>query len=220
MAQVLETRCGLQATRRQYWIFGVYSVVAIAAAAYGRAQGEGSLNIVPILLLLSPWLLGVALIAFDRPGPLRNWMAPLLLSLFYPIATLWYDAAALSDWARFGHAPPWFLTAALNVTCLGGFAIYLRSLYPRRCPACERRALIPLLRLSKQEKETRKTRWCACCGAKRWRDDRGQWQPESSPTWVDPEKTPEEIPATQCATASGIPRVVGGMKQTHPVSAR
>lgn len=206
MAHPLETRCGLQTTPRQGAIFGLYSAASIAAAVYAPRYGAGGINVVPVLQLLSPWLLGVALIVFDRPGPLRNWMAPLLLSLFYPTAALCYDAAALADWARFGHAPPWFVPAALNVTCLGGFAIYLHSMYPKRCPTCDRRALIPLLRLGTREKRTSKTRWCACCGAKLWRDDRGQWQPERRRTWLDSEKageeTPADPPASKCAAGS------------------
>lgn len=198
MAQILETRSGLQATPRQCWIFGLYAAVVMTATVFVPKQGTGSLNSVPMLQLLSPWLLGLALIVFDRPGPLRNWLAPLLLSLFYPIAALWYDAASIADWARFGHPPQWIFAAALNVICLGGFAIYLRSLYPTRCPECDRRALIPLLRLGKQEKRTNRTRWCACCGVQLWRGDSSEWQRERRQTWLTSDETPVDRTAPHC----------------------
>lgn len=187
MDQNNATSRGLRPTRRQWCIFGAYTSTVVAVASFARvveARG-GGWTIVPAALLLSPWLLGILIIAFDRPGPLRNWMGPVLLSLFYPGVALWYDVASLAEWVRFGQYPAWAFAVFLNVVFLGGFTAYIVSMGPRRCPRCSRRALIPLLRLGKQEQRTAKTRWCAACGAQLWRDLEGQWRPERRKTWLD-----------------------------------
>lgn len=180
MDQPTDPKLELTPTARQCWIFGLYAatMLFLCTMVMVLRQRTGGYNVLPLLLLLAPWFLGCFVVLLDRPGLLRNWLGPLLLSLFYPCLALWYDGAALVRWVQLGQPPVWAFAAVLNALLLGGFLVYLSAVYPKRCPDCGQRSLVPLLRLGKQEKQARKTRWCASCGAKLSKDDEGHWQHE------------------------------------------
>ena len=185
---------GLKTTKRQLWILLLFAVlwILIYAKLTEIHQRTGLINAKPLAVLYTPWLLGVLVILIDRPGPVRNWLGPLLISVFYPTLCLWYDFDASSKWMHHGTAPTWFLLIPMNILVFGGFAVYLARMSPKRCPTCERRALIPLLRLLKQDRRTVNTHWCAACGAKLWKDQEGQWQREKRRTYLDNATVPAD----------------------------
>lgn len=134
-------------------------------------------------LLISPWLLAALVLVFDRPGPLKYWLAPLSLSLLGPILALCYDLNAAASWTANGTPPRILLTVAVNAFFIGSFLVYLRHAGPTTCPTCSRRALVPLYSVSGTTPRTSSTRWCAACGVRLWRRDRGEsWQPERRKT--------------------------------------
>jgi len=180
MDQAADLNRGLATTSRQRRIFALYAVtmLVLCSGAIALRQRAGGYNLLPLLLLFAPWLLGVLVVLLDRPGPLRNWMGPLLVSLFYPCIALWYDGAALVAWFRLGHAPAWAFAVPFNALLLGGFLAYLTRVYPRRCPDCGQRSLVPFVRLGKKDGRTRQTRGCASCGVHLCKDDQGRWQHE------------------------------------------
>lgn len=203
MDQNTEHPYGLRPTRRHGAILALYlALVSIALVPFSAlARVTGGTNTPFLVALLLPWLLGVLIVMFDRPGPVRNWAGPLLLSLFYPTLALSYDWAIVVQWARFGNPPDLRITLVGNVLLLGGFSWYVASMLPRRCPACGQRSLIPLLRLGSQERRTSKTRWCASCGGKYWKDREGAWQKERRKTWLD---TARERPGVDATTGGAV----------------
>jgi hypothetical protein len=130
-------------------------------------------------ILVSPWLLASLTLLFDRPGPLKHWLAPMLLSCMGPALALSYDLAVLAELSDGGTPPrmgPLFL---VNVFFLTSFAYYVRHVGPTRCPSCSRRTFIPVYHLWGTSPRTRMTRWCAACGAAYWRvSRRSAWAPE------------------------------------------
>jgi hypothetical protein len=190
---------GLKPTRRHGLIFLLY--VAIAVVAFVKLleieRRTGLVHALPLAALYSPWLLGLLIIGLDRPGPVRNWLGPLVLSLFYPALGLWYVWDAATAWVRFGRPPAWHVVVPITVIVLTGFAAFLVRMYPRGCPKCEERSLIPLTRLIKEEKRSAKTWWCASCGAKLWKDREGQWQKERRKTWLDAAEAADAAPAQE-----------------------
>ena len=205
MDQNTESPSGLLPTRRHGAILALYlallSAVLIPFSALVRVIGEA--NTTFLVALLSPWLLGTLIVVFDRPGPVRNWAGPLLLSLFYPTLALSYDWVIVAQWVRSGSPPDLRVPLVGNVLLLGGFSMYAASMLPRRCPACNHRSLIPLLRLWRKERRTAKTRWCASCGGKYWKDRKGVWQEERRRTWLD---TARECPRVEAITTGAIRR--------------
>jgi hypothetical protein len=185
-----DRRNGLRPTRRHFGIavcFVLLSWFGYACLCELRRQ-TGLIQPLAVSILYSPWLLGFLIILLDRRGPLRNWFAPMLISLFYPVMGFCYDWSAYSAWMRFGVSPSWGVLIPTNVVLVFGFAFFLLQMYPRRCPRCEQRSLIPLLRLFVQEKRSAKTHWCASCGEKLWKDREGHWQKERRWTWLDAEE--------------------------------
>jgi hypothetical protein len=175
--------------------------VGLSALAFSNLtqieRRTGLVQAVPLAALYTPWLAGLLIILLDRRGPVRNWLGPLLISLFYPALGFWYDSLALEAWVREGTRPAWVFLVPVNGVLIFGFAMYLAKMYPKHCPRCQRRSLIALLRLFGQEKRTAKTYWCASCGAKLWKDREGRWQNERRRTWLDTAEVP--------AAAAGSP---------------
>jgi hypothetical protein len=178
---------GLKPTRRQGRIVLLFLVLLCLIFVRFSAieRRTGLFPAVPVAVLCSPWLAGLLLILLDRPGPVRNWLGPLFVSLFYPALCFYHDWNAVNAWLRRGTPPNWSFSITLNAVLLGGFAVYLARMAPRHCPRCRRRSLIPLQRLTRQEKRSVKTHWCAACGATLWKDREGRWQPERRRTWLD-----------------------------------
>jgi hypothetical protein len=160
---------------------------------------------VATVLLGSPWLLGLLVMAFDRPGPLRNWVISSLLVLFSPALALHYDWTLARDYCQVGSLPSPLLILSLNLFFLGSYAVYWRAMGPQPCPSCHRRSLIPLMHLWGQTPRTSKTRWCASCGSLFWRIGAGPWQKERRRTWLDKPVDPfaglDDTAATEASVA-------------------
>jgi hypothetical protein len=203
MDQNTEHPYGLLPTRRHGAILALFLALLSAALIPFSAlvRVSGGANTPFLVALLVPWLLGTLIVMFDRPGPVRNWAGPLLISLFYPTLALSYDWAIVAQWVRSGSPPDLRVALVGNVALLGGFSLYAASMLPRRCPACGQRGLIPLLRLWRQERRTSKTRWCASCKGMYWRDRGGVWREERRKTWLD---TARERPGVEGTTSGAV----------------
>lgn len=150
------------------------------------------------LLMISPWIMGMMIMIFDRQGPGRNWLGPVVHSLFYPIALVVYDSVVLERWMRTGSLSTPFIAATVNILLVGCWVFFCHYLWPRRCPTCNRRGLVPLMPLVWQEKRSNSTHWCAACGSQFWKNAR-TWEPERRRTWWNPgapgSRTPHEATA-------------------------
>jgi predicted RNA-binding Zn-ribbon protein involved in translation (DUF1610 family) len=153
------------------------------------------------VLLLSPWVLGGLVAAFDRPGPLRNWTVVVLLFLFFPALAVGLDLTlALQGWRTGTWLAPW-AALVFNLAVVGPTLIFFRRMAPRRCPACGRTTVIPLLRIADQSRRVQRTYACSACGRLFWRDCRGGWQVERRRTWLSrPE--PLDLSDSEALTAS------------------
>ncbi|MDR3634593.1 MAG: hypothetical protein P4L84_12375 [Isosphaeraceae bacterium] len=178
---------GLRPTSRQGAIFGLYVCLFLVVDGVIVASHRviGGVNVLPLIFMFCLWLLGLLIVLLDRPGPVRNWAGPFLVSLSCPYVALWYDGEAILHWARSAPLPPWHHIVLINGLLLGGFGVYFVRMYPRSCPSCGLRSLIPLLRLTRVEKRLSRTRWCASCGETLWKDAEGRWQKERRRTWVE-----------------------------------
>ena len=178
---------GLRPNARHGLIFGFYLglFLLVDCLILATHRAIGGVNVLPLIFMFCIWLLGVLIVLLDRPGPVRNWAGPFLLSLTCPYVALWYDAEVTLHWARSFPVPPWYQLVAVNGLLLGGFALYCRRMYPRTCPSCGLRSLIPLVRLTRPEKRLTRTSWCASCGETHWKDAEGAWQKERRRTWID-----------------------------------
>ena len=177
----------LQPKSRYGVIFGLYLCLfllinSVLLATHRAVRG---VNVLPLAFLFCMWLFGLLIVLLDRPGPVRNWAGPFLLSLCCPYVAFWYDSEAALYWVLLSRTPAWPQLLTINVLLLGGFAVYFRRMYPKCCPNCSRRSLIPLLRLTRTEKRLARTRWCASCGETHWGDAEGNWHKERRRTWVD-----------------------------------
>jgi hypothetical protein len=162
------------------------------------------------ILLISPPLLALLVMIIERPGPLKNWCVSFLNLLFFPALVLNHDVQSLLDYVHRGTAPALLPMLVLNGMVFAYVLVYRGRLVPNRCPACQRRALIPLMRLFKNEKRSSNTCWCASCGGKFWKDKEGAWRPERRKTWIDVAEQP--APTQTPTPAIGRPRV---LEPTH-----
>src|SRR3954468_18081177 len=80
---------GLRLTLRHMMILVVY--VALSSALFRRAAPE----ILTLLVPMSPPLLALLVLLFERPSPAKYWLVGLLASLFFPSLVVWCD---LSTW--------------------------------------------------------------------------------------------------------------------------
>jgi hypothetical protein len=195
MGQVQSRNGGFRITGRYLLILYVYLVILLRVIVPGlRALSPaGTWHIGLATLLVSLPLLASLVVAFDRPGPLKNWAVSFLIFLLYPAIALNHDLAALSDYLARGTRPALWTTLLLNLAIIPPSVFYARRLVPRACPGCRRRTLIPLMRLFKEEERSAKTCWCASCGGKYWKDQEGNWRVERRRTWMDgPQKAPAQ----------------------------
>jgi hypothetical protein len=163
--------------------FAVLLGILVPVVRYYGSSGmiNGSL----VILLASPWLLGILVLLVERKGPVKYWAAPLLLSLTAPALALSHDWVIADVWRRTGSVPNAMVSLLVNALLIGTFSLFFASMYPGCCPRCGHRSLIPLLRLWGRGSRTSKTRWCGHCGAQYWRNREGLWQKERRSTWVD-----------------------------------
>src|SRR5260370_32255554 len=88
---------GLRITLRDLLIAVAYSGVMSALEA-NLLKGPGPdpyQTSARVLLLLSPWVLCGLIVVFERPGPLKDWLAACLLFSFYPPLVPYHDVAVV-----------------------------------------------------------------------------------------------------------------------------
>lgn len=178
---------GLRPTARHRAVVALYlcSFLFVGVVILATRRTIGGANVLPLVFMFCLWLLGLVFVLFDQPGPVRNWAGPFVLSLSCPYVALWYDIEVLLRWMLHSSLPPWRYVLLINGLLLGGFALYFSRMYPRCCPKCGLRSLIPLLRLTRPEKRLSRTLWCASCGETLWKDGDGEWQKERRKTWLE-----------------------------------
>jgi hypothetical protein len=137
------------------------------------------------LLVGAPWLLGTLILLLDHRSPVKFWAAPLLLSLMSPALAFCHDWLTYQNWLQFHTQPNVVVTFVINMALIGGFTVYLTTMCPVRCPECLSWTMIPLRGLRGSTQRMIKTRWCASCGAKYWRNSAGEWKEERRRTWLD-----------------------------------
>jgi hypothetical protein len=190
-------------------------------APVARALGaRGVLNPPLLLLVTSPWVLGLLVLALERKSPVKFWAAPLLLSLIVPALAIIGDWLVVANWGQMNTTPHLLVTFAVNILLLGTFTFYVAGMSPRRCPECRSWAMIPVRSYWEPAARTPNTRWCASCGAKYWRTSEGEWKQERRRTWLDlhwKERSPgagrEERPFDTDSRI--IAPVVGSRARTH-----
>jgi hypothetical protein len=163
-------------TPRQAWIFSV-TLTGLALASTLQVSWV-------FLLLIFPWILGITVMIFDREGPVRNWLGPVIHSVFYPLALVRYNAIVVQEWMKTGSFPQPAIVVFVNAALLGTFLLFVHYLWPRRCPVCKDNKLLPLVPLVFREPRSNSTRWCASCGKQFWKSH-GLWEPERRTTWWD-----------------------------------
>jgi hypothetical protein len=163
-------------TPRQRWI-GLLSLLFLAVVS--RLPGSWT-----FLLLISPWMVGMMIMVFDRKGPVRNWLGATVHSAFYPLALIVYNGAIVEHWRRSGTLSHPVTVVLLNLLLLSCFAFFAHCFWPRRCLSCGQRSLIPLMPFAFREQRSNSTHWCASCGVQYWKKD-GQWVVERRKTWWD-----------------------------------
>jgi hypothetical protein len=191
--------------------FGIILGLLVPVARY--LDHSGLVNPALLILVLSPWILGVLVLAVERKGPVKYWAAPLLLSFTAPALAVYHDLAVVDGWLRYGTSANNVVTLALNFILVGSFTLFLVAMRPESCPECGRRALIPLLRVWIRQKRTARTHWCGRCGAKFWKDSQGTWQNERRKTWVDELESEQ---ANALATSENHAGGAGGLSPYGP----
>jgi hypothetical protein len=148
---------GLRLTLRHLMILVVYFAVLFALIA--PLERGGHYGLMSFLLPLTPPLLALLVVVFERPGPAKFWFAGVLVSLAFPAFVAWADLIGLFAWTA-GVAPGegWVVLVVLNLFGLASLAWFARRL-PRRCPGCGLKAFLPL-----GGRFPRVLWWCASCG--------------------------------------------------------
>jgi ribosomal protein S27AE len=155
---------GLRPTLRHLMILVVHFALLFSLVA-PLIRG-GTYGVITILLPLSPPLLAVLVLAFDRPGLAKYWLVGLLGSLFQPSLMVWFDLIAVLAFDQGSRPVGAFLLLLLVMNSIGLWSIVrVVKRLPRRCPDCGLRSLLPL------GNQSSRFHWCASCGY-RERDDR------------------------------------------------
>jgi hypothetical protein len=181
------------------------AMIAVLLTAELGTSGAGITRLVFLIVTVLPWLIG-GIILTAPEGPLKNWAIKLILSLSFS-AILCYAAVILARMAEFVGASPVVCSGPFVALPMAWYLYFVVRMSPRRCPACERRSLIPLLRLASHDKRSANTRWCAGCGGEYWKDRTGTWRKERRVTWHDRESglaPPAPTPADGQAIATPI----------------
>jgi hypothetical protein len=133
-------------------VLAVALLSALVRLIHGGIHGGLS-----ILLAMSPPLLSMLVLVFERPSPAKYWRAGVLISLFLPALAVSLDVLAAGYWWFVGERP-----GILVLLCLANVVgvvalIRVAWLLPRRCPKCGLRTWLPLGRRSAP------LLWCASC---------------------------------------------------------
>ncbi len=188
--------------RHQMMLVAYFAVLSSVLAPVLNRPGPGAaLGVLRVVLLGSPWILGGLVVAFERRGPLRDYVVAGLLFSFYPALMLFLDVSAAVEAARSGVVPRSGGLALFNALMLGASVVFYGRMRPAPCPDCGRRGLVPLMRLVGQSGRFGNTRWCASCGGQYWRDRAGVYRAERRKTWV-PAPSPASEPVREVATPS------------------
>ena len=141
---------GLHPTLRHLMILVVYFALVFALAAPLLRAGEAAQ--LTLLLPLTPPLLALLVLMFDRPGPVKYWLVGLIASPTLLGFVAWLDFLAVAMGTH-GLDRVFPLLVLLNVLALSSLVLVFKRL-PKRCPECGKRSMLPLAQL----------RWCASCG--------------------------------------------------------
>jgi hypothetical protein len=148
---------GLRPTLRQLLILVLF--FALVSAVMVPPLKSGSYLIASFVLPFTLPILAVLILLFDRRGPIKFWLVGLLASLFLPAVVVWVDAMVAI--ALGPQITQWSVSSAQGIVILVilnslGISVLfrVRRYWPRRCPECRSRALLPLGRVQ----------WCAACG--------------------------------------------------------
>ncbi len=148
---------GLRPTLRHLMILVVHFALLSALV---RLLGGGLYGGLIIVLALSPPLLSLLVLVFDRPSPAKYWLAGLLASLFLPFLAISLDVLAASSWWYFQENGA-RLVILLSTNAAGVISLIRAAWrFPRRCPECGVLAWLPLGRRSAA------LLWCAACGSR------------------------------------------------------
>jgi hypothetical protein len=178
---------GLRFRLRHLLIVVTYFAIllGILVPVLWQLRSLGLVNPALVILVVSPWLLGLLVLVVERRGPVKYWAAPLLLSLTSPALAAAHDWVIVDNWRQTGVIPNALVTLTLNAVLIGSFSVFFLSMLPDSCPRCGHRSLIPLLHFWGRARRTPTTRWCGSCGAQYWRARNGVWQKERRATWID-----------------------------------
>ncbi len=168
------------------WVY--LASVSVLLTTELSTSGARITRLLFLLVMVLPWVIG-AIILTTSDGPVKNWAVKLIVSLSFS-AILCYTAVILTQMARFLGLSPVFCSGPFVALPMAWYLFFLVHMSPRRCPSCERRSLIPLLRLANKDKRSANTRWCAGCGGKYWKDPSGTWKKERRQTWHEREVAP------------------------------
>ena len=163
-------------TPRQLWILLLTIPMLVLASGLPNSR--------ILVILISPWVLGMMVMIFDRAGPVRNWFGSVLHSVFYPLALITFNWCVVDQWKRYDWLPHPVLLVSINLLLLACLGFCFRYLRPRRCPSCLHRGMIPLMPWLFREERSNSTHWCALCGSQYWKKE-GAWEPERRKTWWD-----------------------------------
>lgn len=174
-------------TLRHQMILVAYAAVLMSIVTWVNRSPVlgGSVNTPVTALLLSPWILAILVLAFDRHGPLKYWLAPLLLMLFPPLLAICFDVYMVQEFIASGALPRLVPALLINGLFLPALVLFWTQTKPVDCPTCGDRSLIPLIHPWGRSKRTFKTRWCASCGSKFWRGSGKDWLPERRTTYYE-----------------------------------
>jgi hypothetical protein len=194
------------------WVY--IALLSVLGAAEVATSGSRTTRLLFLTGLVLPWFIGAVLLTWSD-GPLKNWTIKLIVSLSFS-AILCYTAIILTQLTRFPGFSPVVSSGLIVGFPMAWNLLFLAHMSPRRCPACERRSLIPLLQLTAQEKRSANTRWCASCGGKYWKDRTGAWQKERRQTWHDRTQIPT---AARPSSEGAIPAPASASKNVASQSA-
>jgi hypothetical protein len=150
---------GLRPTLRHLMILVVYFALIFALVAPLRDAGlDGWIS---VLVPLSPPLLALLVVLFERASPAKLWFAGLLLALTPVALLIWFHVTVVYLVWRGGVWGGPVGLILFNVGVLVALSTLARGLarrLPRRCPECGFRAALPL-----GGRHPRLV-WCASCG--------------------------------------------------------
>src|SRR3954451_11580901 len=87
---------GLRPTLRHLMILVVHFALLLGLIA--PLLRGGMYGVLTFLLPLSPPLLSLLVLVFDRPSPAKYWLVGLLASLFLPSLVVWVNLIAALAW--------------------------------------------------------------------------------------------------------------------------